>query len=115
MRKCLTWISCFAALTAFVGGPEAYARPQYVKAFITEYPALKTEAEAAKCGLCHPEEKKSVRNDYGKALGTALGEKNVKADDKLAEALKKSEKEKSAVEGKTFGDLIKAGKLPHSK
>jgi len=115
MRKSLTWIACCAVLSAFFGGPEAQARPQYVKAFITAYPALKTEAEAAKCGICHPEEKKSVRNDYAKAFGAGLPEKNAKAEDALAAALKKAEAEKSGTEGKTFGDLIKDGKLPGKK
>ena len=115
MRKSLTWIACCAALSAFVGGPQAQARPQYMKAFNTAYPALKAEAEAAKCGVCHPEEKKSVRNDYAKAFGMGLPEKNTKAEDKLAEALKKAEAEKSGTDGKTFGDLIKDGKLPGKK
>ena len=115
MRKSLTWIACCAVVAAFVGGPEAQARPDYLKAFNATYPALKTEAEAAKCGICHPEEKKSVRSDYGKAYGTAVGEKNVKfaADEKkLTDALKKIESEKSATAGKTYGELIKEGKLP---
>ncbi|HEY0982319.1 MULTISPECIES: hypothetical protein [unclassified Schlesneria] len=103
------------ALSAFIGGPEAQARPQYTKAFIAAYPALKTEAEAAKCGICHPEEKKAVRNDYGKALGAALPEKNTKGEEALAEALKKIESEKGETDGKTFGELIKEGKLPGKK
>jgi tRNA U54 and U55 pseudouridine synthase Pus10 len=115
MRKSLTWIACCTLVAAFVGGPEAQARPDYMKAFNATYPALKTEAEAAKCGICHPEEKKSVRSDYGKALGTALGEKNVKFatdEKKLTDALKKIESEKSSPEGKTYGEQIKEGKLP---
>lgn len=119
MRKSLTWIACCAVISAFVGGPEAQARPDYLKAFNATYPALKTEAEGAKCGICHPEEKKSVRNTYGKAMGTALGsDKNLKMADnekKIVDALKKAESEKSDVEGKTFGDLIKDGKLPNKK
>ena len=118
MRKSLTWIAFCAVVSAFVAGPEAHARPDYLKAFNAAYPALKAEAEAAKCGICHPEEKKAVRNDYGKAYGTAVGEKNVKFADnekKLTEALKKVEAEKSGPEGKTFGDLIKDGKLPGKK
>lgn len=115
MRKSLTWIACCAVLSAFLGGPEAQARPQYVKAFITAYPALKTEAEAAKCGICHPEEKKAVRNDYGKAFGSGLTEKNAKGEEALAAAIKKAEGEKSETDGKTFGELIKEGKLPGKK
>ena len=35
--------------------------------------------------------------------------------DTAKEVLKKAEAEKSAVDGKTFGDLLKDGKLPASK
>jgi cytochrome c553 len=119
MRKSLTWIACCAVLSALVvSGPEAQARPDYLKAFTSTYPKLKTEADTAKCGVCHPEEKKSVRNDYGKAFGTSLGEKNLKMADnekKITDAMKKTESEKSGTEGKTFGDLIKDGKLPGKK
>jgi hypothetical protein len=117
MRKSLTWIACCAVVSAMVSGPEAQARPDYLKAFNATYPALKAEAEAAKCGICHPEEKKAVRNDYAKAFGTALDAKNVKfaADEKkIVDALKKAEGEKNA-DGKTYGELIKEGKLPSKK
>ena len=116
MRKSLTWIACCAMLSAIVGGPEAQARQDYLnKGFKIAYPALKTEVEAAKCGICHPEEKKTVRNSYGKAVGTALGETKVKDEEKIKEALTKAEAEKSDVAGKTFGELIKDGKLPNAK
>jgi hypothetical protein len=51
-------------------------------------------------------------NNYGQALEKALGAKNV--DDKAAilKALGAIEAQKSAAEGKSFGDLIKAGELP---
>ena len=38
-----------------------------------------------------------------------------KDEAKIKEAFTKTEKEKSAIEGKTFGDLLKDGKLPASK
>ena len=41
--------------------------------------------------------------------------KNEKDEAKVKEALTKTEKEKSAVKDKTFGDLLKDGKLPASK
>jgi hypothetical protein len=34
---------------------------------------------------------------------------------KIKEALVETEKEPSAIEGKTFGDLLREGKLPASK
>ena len=41
--------------------------------------------------------------------------KNEKDEDKIKAALTKTEPEKSAVKDKTFGDLLKDGKLPASK
>lgn len=113
MRKIWTWVACCVAVIAVAFGPEAQARPDYLnKGFTPTYPALKAEVETAKCGVCHFGDKKTNRNDYGKAVGEALGEKNVKDEAKIKEALTKAEKGKSSTEGKTFGDLIKGGKLP---
>lgn len=100
------------ALGGFV--EQAQARPDYCKAFIGHYAENKAGAEA-KCGICHPVMDKKERNNYGAAFGKALGMKNEKDAEKIKAALKKVEGEKSAVEGKTFGDLIKEGKLPGSK
>ena len=109
MRKIWTWVAVVAALAITA---DAQARPEYQnKGFIPMYPALKAEIETVKCGVCHGSEKK-IRNDYGKAVGEALGAKLVKDEEKIKEALKKAEAGKSSVEGKTFGDLIKDGKLP---
>jgi hypothetical protein len=115
MRKSWTWIACgvaFVGAALLMGPQDAQARPDYLKGFNAEYPALKDQAESTKCGICHFGEKKSNRNDYGKAMGEALGEKNSKDAEKIKAALKKAEAGKSATEGKTFGDLLKDGKLP---
>lgn len=91
----------------------AQARPDYNKTFWDVYKKeLGSQAEAVKCGACHFGQEKKNRNDYGKAVGEAIGEKNVKDIDKIKAALEKASKGKSATEGKTFGDLIKDGKLP---
>ncbi|MFN0197715.1 MAG: hypothetical protein ACKVT0_13305 [Planctomycetaceae bacterium] len=92
---------------------QADARPDYLKKFLETYPDVKAAAEL-KCGACHGKDKKN-RNNYAKAVGTALGAKNVKDADKIAEALKAAEEKDSATEGKTFGDLLKAGELPGEK
>ena len=90
----------------------ALARPQYNKEFWAKYEKeIGKQAESVKCGACHGKDKK-VRNDYGKALGTALDSKDQKDVDRIKSALDKAAKEKSGTEGKTFGDLIKEGKLP---
>ncbi len=112
MRKIWTWVACSVAIAAMMNGPDAQARPKYLEGFKKAYPDLMSQVETAKCGVCHFGNKKTDRNDYGKAVGTAAGEKNVMAADKIEEALKKAEKEKSSTEGKTFGDLIKDKKLP---
>ena len=117
MRKSWTWIACGVAFVgaAMVSGPQdAQARPGYLKAFNTAYPKLKDAADVAKCGVCHFGEKKTNRNDYAKAMSEALGVgvKDVKVAADVEAALKKAEAGKSSTEGKTFGDLIKDGKLP---
>jgi hypothetical protein len=64
------------------------------------------------CAVCHPDKDKKIRNNYGAAFGKALTKKNETDEAKIKEALTKSEGEKSATDGKTFGDLIKAVELP---
>ncbi len=92
----------------------AHARPQYNKAFLAKYPALADAAKQVKCNVCHEGKSKKMRNIYGKALQKHIA-KNEKDAKKIEEALAATEKEPSAVKGKTFGDLIKEGKLPASK
>lgn len=113
MRKSWTWIAFAVALAAANVGlsPNAEARPNYNKEFWDMYPSLKDLKEATKCDACHGKEKK-VRNDYGKAVGKELGGEKVMDAEKIKAALKKAEGEKSSTDGKTFGDLIKDGKLP---
>lgn len=89
----------------------AEARPNYLPEFKNSYAAVK-EVDNVKCGVCHvgkPTEK--TWNDYGMAFGKALGKKKANKDE-TKEALLKAEKEPSSVEGKTYGDLLKEGKLP---
>lgn len=91
------------------------ARLKYKQTFEKKYPALAGEVKKVKCGVCHPPnaaEKKKVRNNYGQSLENALNAKNVRDEEVILKALTTIESEKSASEGKTFGDLIKAGTLP---
>ncbi len=114
MRKNGTWLVCGAVLAALVfvaTAQDAQARPKYMGAFKEAYPALVTQADTIKCNVCHFGDKKTNRNDYGMAVGKSLGEKNVMDAEKIKEGLKKAEAEKNA-DGKTFGELIKDGKLP---
>ena len=106
---------CVAGL--FVGfGARVEARPNYKKVFDATYPDVVKNAEGGKttCAVCHEGDDKKKRNNYGEALGKIVA-KMEKDDAKVKEALEKTEKEKSAIKDKTFGDLLKDGKLPASK
>jgi hypothetical protein len=110
-------LSGLAIVTLFLGATlvsPAQARPNYCKAFLAQYENVK-EAKDAKCAVCHPGKEKKERNNYGVCLSKLLGTENVKEEAKIRESLKKAEAEKSAVDNKTFGDLLKDGKLPASK
>jgi len=68
-----------------------------------------------KCFVCHQGKKKKDRNPYGIALSELLTKKDKKDTEKIVKALKAVDKihtnpkdEKSP----TYGELIKAGKLP---
>lgn len=109
--------TCMFAIVLLTG-QSAFARPQYQKAMGIAYPDLvKKHGKNGKlsCSVCHPAKSKKERNNYGAAFAKAVGKKSEKDAEKLKAALKKIEKEKSATEGKTFGDLIKEGKLPGTK
>lgn len=96
-------------------GSEAMARPKYVNVMNTTYPDLAKKVGTdgkLTCAVCHPKTDKKVRNNYGAAFGGKLEKKNEADEAKIKEALTKAEGEKSATEGKTFGDLINAGELP---
>jgi len=100
-----------------LSGENATARPQYKKPFEAAYPELaKKHGTNGKlsCAVCHPVKDKKKRNDYGVALTKALGKKSEKDAAKIKAALKKVESEKNA-DGKTYGELIKAGELPGKK
>ena len=113
MRK---MIAC--AVAALLIGSVLYsgadARPQYKSAFEKKYPKVKA-ANKITCDACHVkgEKNKKKRNNYGTALAKAV-KKNEKDKGKIDDALVKTEKEKSAIKDKTFGDLLTDAKLPAS-
>jgi hypothetical protein len=98
-----------------------FGRPDYRAQFEESYKSSKIgEAlKEAKCNVCHYGTAKKNRNDYGVALSKLLTKDNydqLKNDKpalnkRIAEAIKKVAAEKST-SGKTFGELIEAGKLP---
>ena len=104
-----------------------YARQPYKDEFDASYvkgnknEAFVTAAAAAKCNICHDPQSKSKQdhNEYGKGLKKHLTKADfMKLKDnkpaltkKIQDALKAAETEKNAA-GKTFGEIIKGGKLP---
>ena len=83
-KKVLAVLGGLAVLGIYTTSPEADARPQYAKGFITAYPKLEEAAKKAKCGLCHEGETKKVRNAYGKAVQAGVTKKNEKNEDSSA-------------------------------
>ncbi len=104
---------------------QAEARPNYQTEFLKKYEEVAKANDiknTVRCGVCHigkPADKKW--NAYGKAMAESLKKvigkdkiekPGVKDPKQIDEALKKTEEAKSEVEGKTFGDLLKAKQLP---
>ena len=108
----------------------AQARPAYpnmVKETYKDQEAIVTKVQAAdKCNFCHDPDSKSKKdhNPYGKFFKKHMPtDEFMKLKDpadkeklakKVAEALKATEADKHA-NGKTFGEVIKSGKLPGDK
>ncbi len=79
-------------------------------------------AKKAGCNVCHVKDaKKTERNEYGKAVHEFLKKEDFpkeflkdnpeKAKEMIQDGLKKAADKKSS-DGKSFGEKIKAGKLP---
>ncbi len=101
------------ALWLSLPGRTVEARPQYFETFKKTYEPLGKAAEEKRCAVCHGMGKKTERNKYGQAIAEAVGDqKNLKDDEAVLKAVRSVEAKASGVEGKTFGDLIKEGRLP---
>jgi hypothetical protein len=139
MKKIVSAALFFACMAGFVISASALppipayveehysASPEHAK-YLAMYRSLDMEH---KCDACHkPDQDKKAKghalNDYGQAvaknfkhrdfnkadkLGKTNGEEAAKAKKLIADALDKADGEKNAA-GQTFGELIKAGKLP---
>lgn len=129
MRKAyLVLLSGAVALGMFAGlGVEtASAIPPFKKEFDAKYVnkdsqdpvavAFVEATEKVKCNVCHKGKDKKLRNAYGEALAQLLDKKeDAKNPEKIQQALDKVASLPSNPEDEnapTFGDLIKAGKLP---
>jgi mono/diheme cytochrome c family protein len=117
MKTVLAFGGVATLVLALFAATEAEARPQYQKAFLGKYKNVTVAAKKAKCNICHRKkkvgEKGKPRNDYGSAMQKSLPAKNCKVVVKILEAMVKTEVVKVAKDKKeTFGDRLKAGKLP---
>lgn len=130
MKKVIVSLYCGALVLGLslnhAGAIDAFKKEfdkKYVKKDSND-PADKAFADAvkdAKCLVCHGKnaagkDDKKVRNAYGKALKKLLNKKtDAKDPEKIQKALEKVAGEKvdeSKPDSPTFGDRIKAGKLP---
>lgn len=129
MKKVLFCL-ILGAVAAVVSADEAYAIKPFMDVFVEHYNVKepKTDADKAlaaavaevKCNLCHEGKSKKDRNAYGVAVDKLLDKAEIvalmkedkdKGTETILAALVKVEAEKSP-SGETYGDLLKAGKLP---
>lgn len=113
MRKLLTMtLAALVAGAVLSADPRpVQARKEYLDCFVAKYESVADLAKEQKCLVCHGKKQKAQRSDYAKALEKALGEKMVKDKDKIGKALDSVAAQQYA-DGKTYGDLLKDGKLP---
>lgn len=116
-------VAAVATLAVFGAAQLTYAIPPFAEVFAATYGSnadIKKGIETEKCNVCHMGTKKKDKNAYGNALhdsglekvmGDAYKTDKEGTTKKIVEALKKTEEKKNAA-GKTFGELLKAGKLP---
>lgn len=95
------------------------ARPKFRKIFQTTYATQYAGKDFGieSCMICHDKsnQQQRPRNNYGDALTELLPTTNTTDEALIQSALKSAEEKPSAIEGKTFGDLIREGRLPASK
>jgi hypothetical protein len=120
----VSW-SIIAVVFVWIGVAVVDARPPYAVQWKATYvranadPEFVDAVKTANCNVCHKGVKKTDHNDYGLALKKSwdpAGFNAAKANPAallkyIDEGLEKAAKEKSK-SGKTFGELIKSGKLP---
>ena len=118
-RACVGIAACLVAVAFSL--QSASALPPFNKEWTGKYnPGDKNATYVeAKCNVCHEGTSKKMKNEYGKAVGKYLTKakyNEIKDDEAAAkkyilEGLQKAEAEKGAG-GKSYGELIKGGKLP---
>ena len=130
MNKVLSRSVCSVVVAVsllWLTGSSAVAMKPFHDEFVAKYvkpdstdekeKAFAKAAQAAKCNICHQGKTKTVRNVYGRALSRFLSEDDAENKERIRAALDKAAQVKSNPDdphSPTFGDLIKAGKLPGS-
>ncbi len=120
MNRRLSWMLAVVFVLAlgllWVQRP-AEAIPPFQKEFVKMYvqpgSPLEAQVKKVKCNICHKGKKKKNRNAYGQALAKLLDRKKDKKNvEKIRKALKQVESQSATPGGPTFGELLRAGKLP---
>jgi len=117
MKKLAVILFC-AGCMAMLSVKSATAIPPFAKQFNAMYVEGNDDADfvaavkEAKCNVCHKGKSKKMRNPYGEALDKLLDKKKDAKDVEAIQAALKKVAEQKSPSGETFGELIKAGKLP---
>ena len=121
-RRLLTVVAGLAvAIVATTAARPAFAIKQFSDQFVEMYvkadgteaeKALAAAVETAKCNVCHFGKSKKDRNAYGEALADLLDKKEDKDNVEKIRASLEKVAGMEGPDGATFGDRMKAGKLP---
>lgn len=95
----------------------------FIKEYVKKDTPFAAKVEAAKCNLCHIDGKpKKMRNEFGMAVSKHLKKDDVGPGKKIDPATDDGKKAIAAglaqaltekrADGKSFGDVIKAGEMP---
>ena len=96
-------------------GSSADARPNYNKAFQAKYPDLEAAEKRPSAAFATKAWTRRSATTTARRLVRTWAARRVMDADQINGALDKVAGEPSAIDGKTFGDLIKDGKLPNTK
>lgn len=103
--------SCVWLLSSQTG----LSAPLVGKVFTEVYKdAYRGNPAATKCLVCHQKDRgNSALNRYGSVLSEFLTAGSAVEKSVIAQSLRAAEDRASAIEGRSYGDLIKAGRLPN--
>jgi len=112
---------CFAASVTLLLGRPALARPRYLGVFVSTYEQnyVASAVSVQTCSICHDRTSgnRLSSNNYAAAMAAVAGASNDRGenDESIRRVLEEVESRPSAIDGLTFGDLIRVGRLPASR